>query len=100
VIESGDPKLAERIAHTVKGVAGNIGLGQVLAAAEKLEKTIHRRGVVDPALLEEFNQVLSCKWQTILLVRLTLRQVFLTVSDRTDFGPQTRSKQKRVPGFK
>ena len=39
-LESGDLKLAERIAHTVKGVAGNMGIGQVFAAAEKLERAI------------------------------------------------------------
>ncbi len=64
-IERGDLKLAERLAHTVKGVAGNIGLGQVLVAAEKLEKTIHRRDVVDLALLEEFTQLLGRQIQAI-----------------------------------
>ena len=64
-IECGDPKLAERLAHTVKGVAGNIGLGQVFAAAEKVEKTIRRGEVVDLALLEEFTQVLSRQIQAI-----------------------------------
>jgi two-component system sensor histidine kinase/response regulator len=58
-IETGDPKLAERIAHTVKGVAGNIGLGRVFTAAENLEKTIRHGDAVEPALLEEFALVLS-----------------------------------------
>src|SRR6185295_2945417 len=31
---------AERIAHTVRGVAGNIGLGAVQAAAAALEKAV------------------------------------------------------------
>ena len=39
-LESGDIKLAERIAHTVKGVAGNIGITEVQSAAQKLEKAI------------------------------------------------------------
>jgi DNA-binding response OmpR family regulator len=39
-IDSGDNKLAERILHTVKGVAGNIGLGDISGAAEKLERAI------------------------------------------------------------
>ena len=55
-IESGDRKLAERIAHTVKGVAGNLGLGQVFAAAEKLEKTIRHESLVDAMTLEEFSR--------------------------------------------
>ncbi|HEY6304207.1 MAG TPA: response regulator [Terriglobales bacterium] len=39
-IESGDVKLAERIVHTVKGVAGNLGITEVQSAAQKLEKAI------------------------------------------------------------
>jgi HPt (histidine-containing phosphotransfer) domain-containing protein len=64
-LESGDPKLAERIAHTVKGVAGNMGIGQVSAAAEKLERAIRHVGAVEPALLEEFTLVLDRQVQAI-----------------------------------
>jgi PAS domain S-box-containing protein len=58
-IESGDLKLAERIAHTVKGVAGNLGLGQVFAAAEKLERKIRHGDGVDAAAVEEFSVVVG-----------------------------------------
>jgi PAS domain S-box-containing protein len=64
-LESGDRKLAERIAHTVKGVAGNIGLGQVFVAAEKLEKAIRHGDEVDAALFEEFAEVVSHQVQAI-----------------------------------
>ncbi|MFY9935360.1 MAG: PAS domain S-box protein, partial [Silvibacterium sp.] len=36
-LESGDHTLAERLAHTVKGVAGNIGITEVQSVAQKLE---------------------------------------------------------------
>src|ERR1700742_282604 len=39
-LKSGDLALAERIAHTVKGVAGNIGMAEVQFASQKLEKAI------------------------------------------------------------
>ena len=39
-LENGDHKLAERIAHTVKGVAGNIGITEVQSVAQKLEKAL------------------------------------------------------------
>jgi two-component system sensor histidine kinase/response regulator len=39
----GDLALAERLAHTLKGVAGNIGAGAVRQAASTLEKLIHDR---------------------------------------------------------
>ena len=58
-IASGDRKLAERIAHTVKGVAGNLGLGQVFVAAEKLEKTIRQGDEVDATALEAFSVVVG-----------------------------------------
>jgi HPt (histidine-containing phosphotransfer) domain-containing protein len=40
-LESGDFKLAERIAHTVKGVAGSIGITEIQSVAQKLEGAIH-----------------------------------------------------------
>ncbi len=42
-IDGGHREQAERIAHTVKGVAGNIGVGDVFTAADKLEKAIRER---------------------------------------------------------
>ena len=62
-IESGDLKLAERIAHTVKGVAGNLGLRKVLTAAEKLEKAIRHGDAVEAALLEEFTWCLAIRFR-------------------------------------
>ncbi len=64
-IEGGDRKLAERIAHTVKGVAGNLGLPQVATLAEKLEKALRHGGAVEPALFEEFAEVLGRQVQAI-----------------------------------
>jgi len=53
-LKGGDQKLAERIAHTVKGVAGNIGISGVQTAAQKLEKAIREGHDSVPALLDEF----------------------------------------------
>ena len=64
-IKSRDWKLAERIAHTVKGVAGNLGLGKVFAAAERIERAIRHGDGVEAALLEEFSLVLSHQVQAI-----------------------------------
>ncbi|MBV8552516.1 MAG: response regulator [Acidobacteriaceae bacterium] len=60
-LDSGDRKLAERIAHTVKGVAGNIGMAQVQGAAAKLEAAIREESSQLPSLLEEFASILG--WQ-------------------------------------
>jgi two-component system, sensor histidine kinase and response regulator len=64
-IESGDNKLAERIVHTVKGVAGNIGLRDTSAAAEKLERAIRVMDSAVPALAEEFTLVVNRQVQAI-----------------------------------
>ncbi|HXJ57417.1 MAG TPA: response regulator [Verrucomicrobiae bacterium] len=39
-LQAGDPALAERLAHNVKGVAGNLGAKAVQAAAAELEQAI------------------------------------------------------------
>jgi CheY-like chemotaxis protein len=64
-LESGEQELAERIAHTVKGVAGNIGIEGVFTAAQKLERAIRERDPRVPSLLEEFTQLLNSQVQMI-----------------------------------
>jgi CheY-like chemotaxis protein len=53
-ITNGDLKLAERMVHTVEGVAGNIGIADVQSAAQKLEKAIRDRHESIPSALNEF----------------------------------------------
>jgi PAS domain S-box-containing protein len=64
-IESGDSHQAERRVHTIKGVAGNIGLGKVFEAAEKLERAIRREDADRLRLFEEFRRVLKHQVQAI-----------------------------------
>ncbi|MCU1249212.1 MAG: Sensory box histidine kinase/response regulator [Edaphobacter sp.] len=64
-LESGDSKLAERIAHTVKGVAGNLGITEVQSVAQKLEKALRGgEGTVSTALVE-FASVMGTQVQVI-----------------------------------
>ena len=58
-LASGDQKVAERIAHTVKGVAGNLGMTEAQSAARKLEKAIREGQDSVPVLLEHFANTLS-----------------------------------------
>ncbi|MFL6350925.1 MAG: response regulator [Bryobacteraceae bacterium] len=53
-LESGDRNIAERIAHTVKGVAGNLGITEVQSAAQKLEKVLREESGSVPAVLDQF----------------------------------------------
>jgi signal transduction histidine kinase/DNA-binding response OmpR family regulator/HPt (histidine-containing phosphotransfer) domain-containing protein/HAMP domain-containing protein len=58
-LRSGDRDLAERLAHTVKGVAGNIGIPAVQAAAAQVEKTIRQGGDSVASLLAELESILA-----------------------------------------
>ncbi|MGC1477019.1 MAG: response regulator [Terriglobales bacterium] len=60
-LESGDFKLAERIAHTVKGIAGNLGITEVQSEAQKLEKAIREGKDSVAALLGAFATVLGAQ---------------------------------------
>ena len=64
-LESGDKGLAERTAHTVKGVAGNIGITEVQSAAQKVEKAIREGQDSVPALLSEFAILMKTQVNTI-----------------------------------
>jgi PAS domain S-box-containing protein len=57
----GDQQFAERIAHTVKGVAGNLGMAGVQSAAEKLEKAVRERQDSIHVLLKQFANTLRAQ---------------------------------------
>ncbi len=65
-LRSGDRPLAERLAHTIKGVAGNIGIGAIQAAAGTVEKAIHDEDPAVPQLLIALEAVLGPQVQSIL----------------------------------
>jgi DNA-binding NarL/FixJ family response regulator len=60
-LESGDLKLAERVAHTVKGIAGNLGITEVEFLARKLEIAIRDGEGRILALLVEFASLMSAQ---------------------------------------
>jgi HPt (histidine-containing phosphotransfer) domain-containing protein len=64
-LESGDLKLAECIAHTVKGVAGNLGITKVQSTAQKLEEALHEGEKKVLRLLVEFASVMGAQVHAI-----------------------------------
>jgi two-component system, sensor histidine kinase and response regulator len=58
-LESGDPKQAEHIAHTVKGVAGNMSISKIYSSADKMETAIRKGDPAVPALLTAFRSLLN-----------------------------------------
>jgi len=83
-LESGDPELAVRLAHTVKGVAGNLGITQVHSAAEKLDRAIRDADASVPALLREFASLLGLQVQAIVKA---LRSTAPAAAESTGQGP-------------
>jgi signal transduction histidine kinase/DNA-binding response OmpR family regulator/HPt (histidine-containing phosphotransfer) domain-containing protein len=83
-IASGDLKLAERIAHTVKGVAGNIGITEVQTTAQKLEKAIRDGHDSVPSLLDEFAASLRIQVDAI---RQALRESAPTMPQEARTSP-------------
>jgi CheY-like chemotaxis protein len=64
-LESSDLKLAERVAHTVKGVAGNLGITEVQSVAQRLEKALRDREGTVSTVLVEFASVMGTQVQAI-----------------------------------
>jgi len=69
-LENGDLKLAERIAHTVKGVAGNIGITEAQSVAQKLEDALRCAEGKALALLVEFASLMTAQ---VLAIENALR---------------------------
>jgi two-component system sensor histidine kinase/response regulator len=65
LLQIGDRNGAERIAHTVKGVAANLGIKQVRFAAERLEKAIRESDEGVPTVLQDFTSALRPQIESI-----------------------------------
>ncbi|HEX4771695.1 MAG TPA: response regulator [Bryobacteraceae bacterium] len=64
-LQSGDRELAERVAHTIKGVAGNLGIADLQGPAARLEKAIREKDSATPAFLEQFGSQLDTQVRAI-----------------------------------
>jgi CheY-like chemotaxis protein len=64
-LESGDRGLAERLAHSLKGVAGNIGINSVLDSAGRLERAIRDSHSDVQSLIKELSALLERRVQGI-----------------------------------
>jgi signal transduction histidine kinase/CheY-like chemotaxis protein len=83
-LASGDLKLAERIAHTVKGVAGNLGIIAVQKAAESLERAIRDGEDSVPSFLDNFAAVLESE---VYAIRLVCHPFTWSKSEESHNGP-------------
>jgi two-component system, sensor histidine kinase and response regulator len=88
----GDHNTAQRIAHTIKGVAGNISIKPVQFAAEKLEKAIRENDSDTETMLRDFTTVLRSQIDAIEQA-LPLETLVLNVDARTSFDPAAASHE-------
>jgi HPt (histidine-containing phosphotransfer) domain-containing protein len=88
----GDRNTAERLAHTVKGVAGNIGIKPVQFAAEKLERSIRESDPATPANLQDFTTVLRTQIDAIEQA-LPGETLALDTESRKSFDPIAASHE-------
>src|SRR5271155_1475000 len=88
----GDHSTAERIAHTVKGVAGNIGIKPVQFAAEKLEKAIRESDSAASTMLQDFTSVLRAQIDAIEQA-LPLETLVVEIEPRKSFDPIAASHE-------
>ncbi len=64
-LEKNDRALAERLAHTVKGVAANLGMSLTQEAAGKLEKGLRESDPAVPALLSDLESAVASQVKAI-----------------------------------
>jgi CheY-like chemotaxis protein len=83
-LQSGDRTLAGRISHTVKGVAGNLGITAVQQAAEKLERALRDGDASEPALRDELELTLG---HTVQAIRSALGGTAHVAAGVTPTGP-------------
>jgi two-component system sensor histidine kinase/response regulator len=83
-LHTGDRKTAERIAHTVKGVGGNLGIKPIQFAAEKLEKAIRENDSAVPTMLQDFSSALRAQIDAIEQA-LPLETLILEVEPKRTF---------------
>ncbi len=92
-LQSEDRQLAERIAHTVKGVAGNLGIKRVQLAAEKLEKAIPGRDPAVSSSLGDFTSLLRSQIEAIEQALGTSTTTAGKSDSRTSFDPVAASRE-------
>jgi signal transduction histidine kinase/CheY-like chemotaxis protein len=87
-----DRDTAQRIAHTVKGVAGNIGIKPVQFAAEKLEKALRESSSSAPTILQEFASALRTQIDAIEQA-LPMETLALEIEPKRSFDPIAASHE-------
>ena len=92
-LKTGDRALAERIAHTAKGVSGNIGADAVQQSAAALEAAIRKSAETD-ALIADFERSLGVAVQSIGGALEPVSSATMPGGPRTEAVPMARIVEK------
>ena len=92
-LKSEDRPMAERIAHTVKGVAGNLGIKRVQGAAEKLERAIHESDAGVSMILQDFTSLLRPQIEAIQQALKTTAAPTLETASKGSFDIDAVSRE-------
>jgi CheY-like chemotaxis protein len=84
-LRQGDRALAERLAHTMKGVAGNIGIVKIQETASRVEKAIRENDGSAPVLLEELEPALD---HQVRIIRNSLSETAPPVATTASFNAE------------
>src|SRR5262249_55302730 len=82
-LDQGDRGLAERLAHTLKGVAGNIGAKEIQVAAGTLEKFIREKAAL--------SEIQTAKGQVAATLDPLLKQLWTALSSNQPATPVANS---------
>jgi CheY-like chemotaxis protein len=91
-LSKGDRESAERLAHTLKGLAGNLGMGGVQAVAARLETAIRDGDGEVPKFLAELKGVLAPQMAAI---RTALGEADNQMTPPVAFSPETAGTSLR-----
>jgi PAS domain S-box-containing protein len=88
-LESGDRNQAERLAHSLKGVTGNLGINQIFVLAGTLESAIRDSQASTKGLIAELTSALD---RQIRIIRAAL--LASAVDETTRFGSRPADREQ------
>jgi signal transduction histidine kinase/CheY-like chemotaxis protein/CHASE3 domain sensor protein len=87
----GDHELAGRLAHTVKGVAGTLGIASIQLAAEKIERAIRDKDATAQTMINDFESTLNPVVESIQRKLAETAPAPPPVTSPTSFDPKAAS---------
>lgn len=93
-LNSGEYEIAERMAHTLKGLAGNLGAGNLQSQAARLELALSRQDLPEAYdLLPEFSLALA---QIIKSLEIVQVEPEATTDDNEGLSDEEKTEAQRV----